>query len=151
LVSINGSQKPAVRVQVDPVALAGVGLSLEDVRGALALANVNQPKGNIDGPRLDFTIASNDQLLEAAHYRPLVLAVRNGSPVRLADVGNVFDGVENALLAGWADDRRAIILNVWRQPGANVIATADRVKTLLPRLRTSLPHGLEVRLLNDRT
>jgi multidrug efflux pump len=151
LVSINGSQKPAVRVQVDPVALAGVGLSLEDVRGALALANVNQPKGNIDGPRLDFTIASNDQLLTAARYRPLVLAVRNDAPVRLSDVGNAIDGVENALLAGWANERRAIILNVWRQPAANVIATADRVKALLPRLRTSLPRSFEVALLNDRT
>jgi multidrug efflux pump len=151
LVSINGSQKPAVRVQLDPVALAGVGLSLEDVRGALVLANVNQPKGNIDGPRLDFTIASNDQLLKAKYYEPLVLAVRNDAPVRLSDVGRAVDGVENALLAGWANQRRAVILNVWRQPGANVIATADRVKELLPRLRSSLPRGLEVQLLNDRT
>ncbi len=151
LVSINGSQKPAVRIQVDPAALAGVGLSLEDVRGALALANVNQPKGNIDGPRLNFTIASNDQLLKAARFAPLVLAVRNDAPVRLSDVGVAVDGVENALLAGWANDRRAIILNVWRQPGANVIATADRVKALLPRLRQALPRSLEVALLNDRT
>ncbi|MCU1282815.1 MAG: Cobalt-zinc-cadmium resistance protein CzcA, partial [bacterium] len=151
LVSINGSQKPAVRIEIDPVALAGVGLSLEDVRSVLGQANVNQPKGNIDGPRLDFTIASNDQLYKAPYFRSLVLAYRNDSPVRLRDVGTATDGVENQLLAGWADRRPAIILNVWRQPGANVIATADRVKALLPQLRASLPQSLLVTTLSDRT
>jgi multidrug efflux pump len=151
LVTINGSQKPAVRVQIDPVALAGVGLALEDVRTVLGLANVNQPKGTFDGPRLDFTIATDDQLEKAARYAPLILAYRNDSPVRLSDVGQVFDGVENELLAGWADDARAIILNVQRQPGANIIATADRVKALLPRLRATLPRSLNVRILSDRT
>ena len=151
LVTLNGSQKPAVRVQIDPVALAGVGLSLEDVRSVLALTNVNQPKGNLDGPRLDFTLAANDQLVKAAHYAPLILAYRNGAPVRLSDVGDVFDGVENALLAGWANGKRAIILNVQRQPGANIIATADRVKALLPQLRATLPQSLQVTILSDRT
>ncbi|HXU68912.1 MAG TPA: multidrug efflux RND transporter permease subunit [Polyangia bacterium] len=151
LVSINGSQKPAVRVEADPVALSGVGLSLEDLRTTLALANVNQPKGNLDGPRLDYTIATNDQVYKAAGFRPLILAYRNDSPIRLDDVADVSDGVENALLAGWADREPAIILNVWRQPGANVIATADRVKALLPTLHASLPRSLAVRTLSDRT
>ncbi|HEY1587931.1 MAG TPA: efflux RND transporter permease subunit, partial [Polyangia bacterium] len=119
LVSLNGGQKPAVRVQVDPMALAGAGLSLEDVRNALAAANVNQPKGNVDGARQDFTIATNDQIDKAAGFRPLVIAYKNGAPVRLAEVANVTDGVENAQLAGWAGEKRAIILNVQRQPGAN--------------------------------
>src|SRR6185312_13789724 len=146
-----GSQKPAVRVEADPVALSGVGLSLEDLRTTLALANVNQPKGNLDGPRLDYTIATNDQVYKAAGFRPLILAYRNDSPIRLDDVADVSDGVENALLAGWADREPAIILNVWRQPGANVIATADRVKALLPTLHASLPRSLAVRTLSDRT
>ncbi len=109
----------------------GTGLTLEDVRSALVAANVNQPKGNIDGPRQDYALATNDQLYKADGFRPLVIAYANGSPVRLRDVANVVDGVENAQLAGWADDKRAIILNVQRQPGANVIQVADRVKALL--------------------
>jgi len=151
LVTINGGQKPAVRVQVDPAALAGAGLSLEDVRQILVRANVNQPKGNLDGPRQDFTLATNDQLDRAASFRPLILAFRNGSPIRLQEVADVIDGVENAQLAGWANDKPAIILNVQRQPGANVIEVADRVKALLPRLETSLPRGIDVRILTDRT
>ena len=151
LVTINGGQKPAVRVQVDPSALAGAGLSLEDVRQVLVRANVNQPKGNLDGPRQDFTLATNDQLDRAASFRPLILAFRNGSPIRLQEVANVIDGVENAQLAGWANDKAAIILNVQRQPGANVIEVAERVKALLPRLETALPRGVDVRILTDRT
>jgi multidrug efflux pump len=151
LVTINGGQKPAVRVQVDPLALAGTGLTLEDVRQALVAANVNQPKGNIDGPRQDYALATNDQLYKAAGFRPLVLAYANGSPVRLGDVAKAVDGVENAQLAGWANDKRAIILNVQRQPGANVIQVADRVKALLPQLQASLPQGIEVKILADRT
>src|SRR5512143_2594496 len=112
LVTINGGQKPAVRVQVDPSALAGTGLSLEDVRQVLVRANVNQPKGNLDGPRQDFTLATNDQLDRAASFRPVILAFRNGSPIRLDDVADAVDGVENDQLAGWAGDQRAIILNV---------------------------------------
>ncbi len=151
LVTINGGQKPAVRVQVDPEALAGTGLSLEDVRQALVGANVNQPKGNLDGPRQDFALQTNDQLYKAAGFTPLVIAYANGSPVRLRDVATVVDGVENAQLAGWSGDRRAIILNVQRQPGANVIQVADRVKALLPKLQASLPQGIDVKVLSDRT
>ncbi len=151
LVTINGGQKPAVRVQVDPQSLAGAGLTLEDVRSALASANVNQPKGNIDGPRQDYALATNDQLYKADGFKPLVIAYANGSPIRLQDVSRVVDGVEDNSLAGWADDKRAIILNVQRQPGANVIAVADRVKALLPQLSASMPQGIDVRILSDRT
>ncbi|HUB09528.1 MAG TPA: efflux RND transporter permease subunit [Myxococcales bacterium] len=176
LVTLNGGQKPAVRIQVDPQALAGVGLSLEDVRAMLVAANVNQPKGNLDGSRQDYTLATNDQLFKAASFRPLVLAYVNGSPIRLQDVAHAIDGVENAQLAGWAfakpasakdpsaaldsvsgaaqrwaQQRRAVILNVQRQPGANVIQVADRVKALLPRLKSSMPSGLDVLVLSDRT
>jgi multidrug efflux pump len=151
LVTINGGQKPAVRVQVDPAALAGAGLSLEDVRQVLVQANVNQAKGNLDGPRQDYTLATNDQLYKAASFRPLLLAYRNGAPIRLQDVADAVDGVENEQLAGWAGTQRAIILNVQRQPGANVIEVAERVKALLPRLAAVLPEGVQVTTLSDRT
>jgi multidrug efflux pump len=151
LVTLNGAQKPAVRVQVDPAALAGNGLALEDVRAALVAANVNQAKGNIDGPRQDYTLATNDQLFEAKSFRSLVIAYKNGAPIRLDDVADAVDGVENDQLAGWAGGRRAIIVNVQRQPGANVIDVAERVKALLPRLSTALPQGIQVSILSDRT
>jgi multidrug efflux pump len=151
LVTINGGQKPAVRVQVDPAALAGSGLGLEDVRAALMAANVNQAKGNLDGPRQDYTLATNDQLYKASSFRSIVLAYRNGAPIRLDEVADAVDGVENAELAGWAGDDRAIILNVQRQPGANVIQVAEKVKALLPRLSSALPQGLKVKILSDRT
>jgi multidrug efflux pump len=151
LVTINGGQKPAVRVQVDPEALAGTGLTLEDVRAVVLAANVNQPKGNLDGPRQDYTLATNDQLYKADAFKPLILAYQNGSPVRLTDVARVVDGVENAQLAGWSNDKRAIILNVQRQPGFNVIQVADRVKDLLPQLQASLPQGIAIDILSDRT
>ena len=151
LVTINGGQKPAVRVQVDPEALAGTGLTLEDVRASLAAANINQPKGNIDGSRQDYTLATNDQLYKAEGFKSLVIAYANGSPVRLTDVATAVDGVENSQLAGWASSKRAIILNVQRQPGANVIQVADRVKALLPQLQASLPQGIDVKVLSDRT
>jgi multidrug efflux pump len=151
LVTINGGQKPAVRVMVDPAALAGAGLNLEDVRTAIVAANVNQPKGNLDGPRLDFTLASNDQLDKAASFRPLIIAYKNGAPVTLDNVADVEDGVENSQLAGWANRDRAIILNVQRQPGANVIQTADRVKQLLPQLKATLSQGVDMQIVSDRT
>ena len=151
LVTLNGAQKPAVRIQVDPSSLAGTNLTLEDVRTAIVAANVNQPKGTIDGPRQAYTLAADDQLTSAAQFKPLVLAWRNGSPIRLQDVASVKDGVENDALAGWANEKRAIILNVQRQPGANVIEVADRVKALLPQLEASLPQGLQVHVLSDRT
>jgi multidrug efflux pump len=151
LVTLNGSQKPAVRVQVDPAALSGSGFGMEDVRTAIVAANVNAPKGNIDGPRQDYTLATNDQLQKADSFKPIIIAYKNGSPIRLREIANVIDGVENAQLAGWAGEKRAIILNVQRQPGANVIQVADRVKALLPVLKASLPQGLQVKVLGDRT
>jgi multidrug efflux pump len=166
LVTINGAQKPAVRVQVDPGALAGAGLTIEDVRLAIAASNVNQPKGNLDGVRQNFMLATNDQLARAESFRPLIIAYKNGAPVRLEEVADVQDGVENAQLAGWAGGRgfgeegaaqgepamsRAIILNVQRQPGANVIQTAERVKALLPQLKATLSQGIDVRIVADRT
>ncbi len=151
LVTLAGAEKPAVRVQVDPEKLAGSGLTLEDVRLALALANVNQPKGNIDGPRRDFTIATNDQLKDAASFSPIVIAYKNGAPVRLADVAKPVDGVENAELAAWSNGQRAVLVNVQRQPGANVIQVADHVKALLPQLEASMPRGISVQVVNDRT
>jgi multidrug efflux pump len=151
LVTRSGAQKPAVRVQVDPTALAGLGLGLEDVRAALVAANVNQPKGNIDGARQDFLIAADDQITKAEGYRSLVIAYKNGAPVRVREIARVIDGVENAELAGWADGERAIILNVQRQPGANVIQVAERVKALLPDLKEVLPKGVDLTILSDRT
>ncbi len=151
LVTLNGGQKPAVRVQVDPEALAGAGLSMEDVRQAIFTANVNQPKGSLDGPRTDYTLATDDQLYEAKTFRPIIIAYANGAPIRLKDVANVDDGVENSQLAGWANGKRAVILNVQRQPGANIIQVADRVKALLPKLSVSLPQALEVKVIADRT
>ncbi len=151
IVTLNGGQRPAVRIQVDPPALAAAGLTLEDVRSALVAANVNQPKGNIDGPRQNFTIEATDQLRSAAAYRPLVLAYAHGAPIRLDDVADAVDGVENATLAGWANGERAILLNVQRQPGANVIEVAEAVKTLLRSLESTLPQGLRVEVIADRT
>jgi multidrug efflux pump len=151
LVTINGGQKPAVRIQVDPAALAGTGMTLEDVRTILTQANVNQPKGNIDGARQDYTLAADDQLVSAAAYRPVVIAYRNGSPVRLAEIATVVDGVENNQLAGWAGSQRAVIVNVQRQPGANLIAVTEGVKKLLPQLKATMPQGIDVTILSDRT
>ncbi|HEY1954039.1 MAG TPA: multidrug efflux RND transporter permease subunit [Polyangiaceae bacterium] len=151
LVTLAGAEKPAVRVQVDPERLAGSGLTMEDVRLALVAANVNQPKGNIDGPRRDFTISTNDQLQDAKAFAPIVIAYKEGSPIRLSDVAKPVDGVENAELAAWSDGQRAVLVNVQRQPGANVIQVADRVKALLPQLEASMPRGIQVHVVSDRT
>ncbi len=151
LVTLNGRQKPAVRVQVDPAALAGTDLTLEDVRAAIAAANVHQPAGNIDGPRQNYTLATNDQIASAEGFRSIVLAYRGGAPIRLREVATVVDAAENAQLAGWANGQRAIILSVQRQPGANIIDVTDRIKELLPRLRAALPQGVEVTIVSDRT
>ncbi len=151
LVSISGGQKPAVRIQVNPTTLAAYGLGLEDVRTAVAAANVNQAKGNFDGPQQAFTIGANDQLLSSDAYRPLVVAYRNGAPVRLGDVARVEDDVENVKQAAWMNDVPAVILNIQRQPGANIIAVVDRIKRLLPQLTAALPAAVEVRALTDRT
>jgi multidrug efflux pump len=151
LVSISGGQKPAVRIQANPTALGAYGLSLEDVRTAIAAANVDQAKGTLDGPRQSFTIGANDQLLSGQQYKPLVIAYRNGAPVRLADVANVTDGVENVDQAAWMNLSPAVIMNVQRQPGANIISVVDRIKLLLPQLQASLPGAVKVSILTDRT
>ena len=151
LVSLAGGQRPAVRIQADPGVLAGLGLSLEDLRSAVAAANVNQAKGSFDGPHRASTIDANDQLRSAADYGSLVIAWQNGSALRLRDVARIVDGAENLRLAAWADRTPGVILNVQRQPGANVIQTVDRVKALLPRLQASLPASLDVQVIADRT
>ena len=151
LVSISGGQKPAVRIQANPTALASYGLSLEDLRAALAQANVDQAKGVIDGQRQSYTIGANDQLFSSEQYKPVVIAYRNGAPVRLSDVANVIDGTENNQLAAWMNLTPAVIMNIQRQPGANIISVVDRIKKLLPQLQASLPSAVKVQILTDRT
>ncbi|HVG26297.1 MAG TPA: efflux RND transporter permease subunit [Acidobacteriaceae bacterium] len=175
LVSIAGGQKPAVRIQANPTALASYGLSLEDIRTAIGTANVDQAKGSLNGPRQAYTIGANDQLLSATDYNNVIIAYRNGSPVRLKDVANAVDSAENLYQAAWmgfaarpahtektaagsedmpatqANVRPAIIINIQRQPGANIIGVVDRVQQLLPKLRESLPAGVTLQVLTDRT
>src|SRR5450432_3127414 len=155
LVSISGGQKPAVRVQANPTALASYGLSLEDVRTALGAANVDQAKGTLDGPRQSFTIDANDQLLAGPQYNPIVIAYHNGAPVRVADIATVTDGVENTYEAAWMGQggvvSPAVIMNIQRQPGANIISVVDKIKALLPQLQGSLPAAVHVSILTDRT
>jgi multidrug efflux pump len=151
LVSLSGGQRPAVRVQVNPKAAAAQGLSMEDVRTAIAAANVNQAKGSFDGPARAYTIDANDQLRSPEEYRAIVVAYKNGAPVFLSDIADVVDGPENTRLAAWMNETPAIILSVQKQPGANVIEVVDRVKQLLPTLTASLPASIEVQLLTDRT
>jgi len=151
LVSISGGQRPAVRVQADPRALSANGLTLDDVRTAIGTANVNQAKGSFDGPTRASTIDANDQLKSAEDYEKLIIAYRNGAPIRLSDVSKVISSAENVQLAAWANDRAAVILNIQRQPGANVIEVVDRIKELLPQLQASLPASVEVIPLTDRT
>ncbi|MDB6118854.1 MAG: multidrug transporter subunit MdtB [Verrucomicrobiaceae bacterium] len=151
LVTIQGNQKPAVRVRVNPAALAALGLGLDDVRTALAAANVNAPKGSFDGDRQSYSIGVNDQIFSADEYKPIIIAYRNGSPIRVSDVGDVIDNVENIRLAGWAGGHPAVIVDVQRQPGANIIETADKVKALLPKLKNSIPPAVKVSILSDRT
>jgi multidrug efflux pump len=151
LVSISGGQKPAVRIQVNPMALAGIGMNLEDLRSAIAAANVNQAKGSLDGKSQNYTIGANDQLLTSAEYRPLIVAYNNGSPVHLSDIAKVVDSAENVEQAAWMNDVPAVILNIQRQPGANIISVVDRVKQLLPQLQLSLPSSVKLDVLTDRT
>ena len=151
LVTIGGGLRPAVRVQVNPQALASAGLSLEDVRTAIANANVNMAKGSFDGPVKATTLDTNDQLKSADDYRKLTIAWRSGAPIRLGDVAETLEGVENTRLAAWADRSPAVIINIHRQPGANVIETAERVRALLPQLQDDLPASVDLRLLTDRT
>ena len=151
LVSLSGGQRPAVRVQVNPKAVASLGLALEDVRTAVSNANTNQAKGSFDGPTRASTIDANDQLRSADEYRNLIVAYKDGGPIRLSDVADIVDGAENVRLAAWANEKPAIIVNVQRQPGANVIEAVDAVKKLLPQLQASLPGSVQVQLLTDRT
>jgi multidrug efflux pump len=151
LVSISGGQRPAVRVRANPMALASYGLSLETLRTALTSANVNQAKGNFDGPDQAWTINDNDQLQAGAQYGPIIIAYRNGAPVRISDVATVVDGVENSKLAAWVNEDRAIVLNIQRQPGTNIISVVDTVQSLLPQIEASLPQGIKVEVITDRT
>ncbi len=151
LVSISGGQRPAVRVQANPTALASYGLSLEALRTALSSANVNQAKGSFDGRDQAWTINDNDQLQTGSQYGPIIVAYRNGAPVRIRDVARVIDGAENTKLAAWVNADPAIVLNIQRQPGTNIISVVDTVQGLLPQIKASLPEGINVRVISDRT
>jgi multidrug efflux pump len=151
LVTISGGQKPAVRVQVNPTQLLAYGIGLDNLRTTLQSASVNQAKGNFDGPHQSYEINANDQLLTSQDYKSLVVAYRNGAPVVLSDVAKVVDDVENTKLAAWMNETPAVIVNIQRQPGANIIQVVDRVKKLLPQLKANLPASVEVAVLTDRT
>ena len=151
LVGIGGQQRPSIRVQVDPQALANRGIGLEDVRTVLAEANVDQPKGTLNSARQTYTLNTNDELRKPADYDNLVVAYRNVSPVRIRDVGHSISAAENDLLAGWYNNKRAILLSVQREPGANVIETVDRINALLPQLEASIPPAIKVSVVSDRT
>ena len=151
LVSIAGNVRPAVRIQVDPAAVANQGLTIEDIRSALTQANVNGPKGNIDGATQSFAIGANDQLTDADGYRNTIVSYKAGSPVRLADVATVVDGVENDQLAAWANGKPAVLLDIRRQPGANIVQTVDSIKALLPEMRSLLPANVHLDVFADRT
>src|ERR1700723_2089598 len=148
-VSISGGQKPAVRIQANPTALSSYGINLEDLRTALTGASVNAAKGNFDGPRQDYQIDANDQLVTSQDYRSVVVAYRNGAPVMLTDVAHIIDGVENSTQAAWMNQTPAVILNVQRQPGGNTISVVKSIKQLLPQLEANLPKGIEVTTLTD--
>jgi hydrophobe/amphiphile efflux-1 (HAE1) family protein len=156
LVTIEGNQKPAVRVKLNPAALDAQGISLETVRNAINAANANAPKGSFDGARQAFTIGANDQIKSAAELAPLILSYHNGAPVRLQDVASVQDGVENSMIEAWISKsdnpcQQAVLLDIQRQPGANIINTVDRVKALLPKLISTLPPGIHISIFSDRT
>jgi multidrug efflux pump len=151
LVTLTGGHKPAVRIRVNPTQLAAYGLSLEDVRTALNQTNVNQAKGNFDGVRQAYTISANDQILSSSGYKSVVIAYKNGAPVRLEDVATVVQGAENTRQAAWMNTTPAVIMNIQRQPGANIIAVVDRIKALLPQLKVAIPSSVQVSVLTDRT
>jgi multidrug efflux pump len=151
LVTLTGGHKPAVRIRVNPAQLAAYGLSLEDVRTALNETNVNQAKGNFDGVRQAYTISANDQILTSSGYKSVVIAYKNGAPVRLQDVATVVEGAENTRQAAWMNTVPAVIMNIQRQPGANIIAVVDRIKALLPQLKVAIPSSVQVSVITDRT
>jgi multidrug efflux pump len=150
-VRVQGGQKPAIRIRFDAMRLSSYGIGLEEARTVLARANANQSKGSFDGPSQAFTITANDQIADAAGYREVILAFRNGAPVRLADVAEVGEGLENERVASWSDGRPAVVLDVLRQPGANIVATAEAIKASLPAFERALPAGIELRVVADRT
>jgi multidrug efflux pump len=151
LVSISGGQKPAVRIQVNPVQLSSYGLNMEDVRTALTQASVNSAKGNFDGPRQDYQIDANDQITDANGYKNVVIAYTNGAPVFVKDVANVVNGVENTRQAAWMNQTPAVILNIQRQPGANTITVVKRIRAILPQLEANLPASIQVTTMTDMT
>ncbi|MGA8144934.1 MAG: efflux RND transporter permease subunit [Candidatus Acidiferrales bacterium] len=151
LVSISGGQKPAVRIQVNPTALSHYGINLEDVRTAIQQTSIDLAKGNFDGPRQDYQIQANDQLLSSKEFKPVVVAYRNGAPVFLSDVANIIDSAENVKQAAWMNDIPAVIVNIQRQPGANIIQVVDRITKLMPLLQQTLPASVKVSVLTDRT
>jgi len=151
LVSVSGGQRPAVRIQINPQSLAAYGLNIDDIRTTLGNLNVNTPKGNFDGPAQALSINANDQVTSADQYRSLIVAYRNGAPVRLSDVATIVNGPENTKLAAWADTTPAIIINVQRQPGANIIQVVDRIRSLLPQILSTLPTAMNVKIISDRT
>ncbi len=150
-VTISGGQKPAVRVQVNPIQLSSYRLGLEEVRAALASASLDAAKGSFDGPDKNYQIDANDQITTSADYRNLVIAYRNGAPVMLKDVAHVVDGIENVQQAAWMNRTPAVIVNIQRQPGANIIGVVDRIKALLPKLRSTIPSAITMTVLSDRT
>jgi multidrug efflux pump len=151
LVTVSGGQRPAVRIQVNPQSLGAYGLNIDDIRTTLGNLNVNTPKGNFDGPTQALTINANDQVTSADQYRSLIVAYRNGAPVHLSDVATIISGPENIKLGAWADTTPAIIINVQRQPGANIIQVVDRVQSLLPQIMSTLPTAMNVNVISDRT
>ncbi|MRS17768.1 MdtB/MuxB family multidrug efflux RND transporter permease subunit [Enterobacteriaceae bacterium RIT692] len=151
LVTLSGGQRPAVRVKMNTQALAALGLTSESVRTAITNANVNSAKGSLDGPTRSITLSANDQMTSAEDYRKLIISYNNGAPVRLGDVATIEQGAENSWLGAWANRQQAIVLNVQRQPGANIIATADNIRAMLPGLTATLPKSVDVKLLTDRT
>jgi multidrug efflux pump len=151
LVTVSGGQRPAVRIQVNPQSLGAYGLNIDDIRTTLGNLNVNTPKGNFDGPNQALTINANDQVASADQYRSLIVAYRNGAPVHLSDVATIVSGPENTKLGAWTDTTPAIIINVQRQPGANIIQVVDRVQSLLPQIMSTLPTAMNVNVISDRT
>ncbi|MEO8746300.1 MAG: efflux RND transporter permease subunit, partial [Rhodanobacter sp.] len=151
LVSIAGNVRPAVRIQVNPAQLSNLGLTLEDVRSSLTQANVNAPKGTLNGKTQSYSIGTNDQLSNAGEYKNTIISYKNGAPVRLSEVANVVDGVENDQLAAWANGKPAVLLDIRRQPGANIVETVKQIRTVLPQLRSVLPADVHLDVLADRT
>ncbi len=150
-VFIGGQQKPAIRVQIDPAKLVAKGLSLEDIRSQIAITTVDSPKGNIDGARRAYTIYANDQLLDAKDWNDVIIAYRNGGPLRIRDIGRAVAGPEDMKQAAWADGKRGVFLVIFKQPGANVIGTVDRIKAQLPRLIAAIPPAIKIKIISDRT